>query len=132
MKQEILGIRILKYSLILLSAAGLSAISYSCPPLSWLFREIARTVAITHYNWMTYHHSLFSWVASGIYLITISVGIVSPFVLVIIITIHLFKTEWLPKDDPYLIKPLNQWFNFCLFTFVITLLGVVLEGLGIV
>ena len=128
MKQETSDRKFLKYSLILLSAVGLSTISYSCPPLSWLFKGIARTVAITHYNWMTYHHSLFSWLTSGAFLLTIMGGLTSPFVMMLIVMLHLFKYEWLPKDDPYLIKPLNYWLNFCLFAFAFTLLASALEG----
>jgi len=77
--------KILGYSLILLGATGLSVIAYSCPILNWLFKEIAAKIVTSQQSWMSYHHSFFFWVTSGIYLLAICIGgLISPFVLVIV------------------------------------------------
>ena len=121
--------KILSYTLVLLGAVGLSIITYSCPMLTWLVKEIARNVAISHQNWMSYHYSFFSWVTSGIYLLAICIGgLISPFVLVIVITLQLFKPDWLPEDNIYLLKTLNYWCSLCLLAFVAILLSTAMEN----
>lgn len=92
--------------------------------------QAAKVSAALHQQWMAYSHSLSSWLASGLFLITIMGGLVVPFVLVIVAALQLSKREWLPKDDDYLLKPLNYWLDFCLIAFAATLLGRVLETLG--
>ena len=92
--------------------------------------QAAKISAALHQQWMAYSHSLFSWLASGLFLITITGGLVAPFVLVIVAALHLSKREWLPKDDAYLLKPLNYWFNCCLIAFAAILLGRALDTLG--
>ena len=125
--------KILSYTLVLLGAVGLSIITYSCPMLSWLLKEIARKIAISQQNWMSYHHSFSSLLTSCIYLLAICIGgLVSPFVLAIVITLQLFKPNWLPEDDVYLLKALNYWCDLCLLAFGATLLSNAMENWGII
>ncbi len=129
--QKMLGKKILSYSLVLLGATGLSVVAYSYPLLNWLFKEIATKIVTSQQSWISYHHSFFAWVTSGIYLLAICIGgLISPFVLVIVITLQLFKPDWLPEDDVHLLKALNYWCDLCLLVFAVTLLSTAMKTGG--
>lgn len=121
---------ILKYSLILLGGVSLSAIAYRITPLNWVLKEVTRSVINLQGQWMVYSHSIFSWVASTLFVFTIMLGLIAPFILGIIIILNLFKKEWLPFGDPNSTKPLFYWFNSVLIAFVLMLIARSLETLG--
>lgn len=99
-------------------------------PLNWVLKEVTRSAINLQGQWMVYSHSIFSWVASTLFVFTIMLGLIAPFILGIIIILNLFKKEWLPEGDPNFTKPLFYWFNFVLIAFVLMLIARSLETLG--
>lgn len=123
-------LNILKYSLILLGAVSVSAITYTITPFNWVLKEAARSAFTLQGQWMGYSHSIFSWFASSLFVFTIMLGLIAPFVLGIIIILNLYKKEWLLDGDPNFTEPLNYWFNSVLIAFVLMLVARSLETLG--
>lgn len=123
---------ILKYSLIVLMAVSLSAITYTITPLNWVLKEVTRTALGLQHQWMFYSHSIFSWFTSGMFIFTIILGFIAPFLLGIIVILQFFKRECLPNDDPNLVKVLNYWLNLVLTAFVFMLVVCSLETLKFV
>lgn len=132
MKQESNNLNILKYSLILLLAFSLSAIAYTITPLNLVLKEVSRTAVALQYQWMFYSYSIFSWVTSGMFVFTIILGLIAPFLLGIVVVLQFLKGKWLPTDDPNLEKVLHYWFKLVLTAFVLMLIARTLETLNFV
>jgi hypothetical protein len=134
MKATEIDSNLLKYLSILCLAFGSSAILYfpSASPLHWILVETTKSALALQSPWMAYSHSVFSFISSWLFLLTFfCLGLIAPSVLILVLSLSFLKPEWLPSDDPHLLKPLNQWLNVVLVCFLLTLTARALETVGV-
>lgn len=121
----------LGYVSITIAGLLLGAIAYSTL-LQSVLRQYTHFASVLQSQWMASSYTVFSWLASSTFIFALGLGLFSPFILLAALLANRFRKDILPKEDPFCLQILNQWTNFVLICFGVTLLCRALETTGII
>lgn len=115
------SVNLLKYFLILILAFLLSFLIYGKFAQDFI-NQIVNSLFHIQKTFLGDNSSLATWLFSSSYITILLLGLISPFVILIITILNFLKPDWLPDNDHYLLKPLDFWINaiLILFFFMIT------------